>query len=277
MISTPGAEDRGARRAVGRAGGARRSMRQLKAADLAALRAMDPASRSPPPRPRRLRPLGRGRRPGAARPARRTCSTRASRRAVPLLAGFNSGEIRSLTLLAPPRARERRRVREHDPRALRRSRRRVPASSIRPTICRRASSRRRATRSTAGPPSGSCASRPRSGSRPISTCGTTAIPRPTTAGLHAFHASELPYVFGTFDGTPPLWPKNAGHARASMRSSDAMVDYWTSFARTGRAAARRTRPTGRRMRPTRATCTSPRRRRPDSRSDAGHVRAERGR
>src|SRR3546814_1421428 len=26
-------------------------------------------------------------------------------------------------------------------------------------------------------------------------------------GLHAFHASELPYVFGTADRTPPRWPK----------------------------------------------------------------------
>src|SRR6185437_1456732 len=58
-------------------------------------------------------------------------------------------------------------------------------------------------------------------------------PAADEAGLHAFHASELPYVFGTFDGTPPLWPKvPATPGEAAL--SDAMLDYWTSFARTGR-------------------------------------------
>jgi para-nitrobenzyl esterase len=56
------------------------------------------------------------------------------------------------------------------------------------------------------------------------------------AGLHAFHASELPYVFGTTAATPPLWPKipaTAGEAALS----DAMLDYWASFARSGRPTA----------------------------------------
>lgn len=56
------------------------------------------------------------------------------------------------------------------------------------------------------------------------------------AGLHAFHASELPYVFGTFDGTPPLWPKISDTAQ-EMRLSDAMVGYWSSFVRTGQPSA----------------------------------------
>jgi para-nitrobenzyl esterase len=57
------------------------------------------------------------------------------------------------------------------------------------------------------------------------------------AGLHAFHASELPYVFGTFDGTPPNWPKvpDTAHERGL---SDAMLDYWASFARDGKPVAR---------------------------------------
>ncbi|MGH8302802.1 MAG: carboxylesterase family protein, partial [Steroidobacteraceae bacterium] len=48
--------------------------------------------------------------------------------------------------------------------------------------------------------------------------------------------SELPYVFGTFDATPPLWPKVAASAREDALS-DAMLDYWTSFARTGKPEA----------------------------------------
>ena len=62
-------------------------------------------------------------------------------------------------------------------------------------------------------------------------------PAADAAKLHAFHASELPYVFGTFSGTPPLWPK-VPEAPRERRLSDAMIGYWASFARTGRPAAK---------------------------------------
>jgi para-nitrobenzyl esterase len=56
------------------------------------------------------------------------------------------------------------------------------------------------------------------------------------AGLHAFHAAELPYVFGTADRTTALWPKvPATPVEAAL--SAAMIDYWTSFARTGQPRA----------------------------------------
>ncbi len=61
-------------------------------------------------------------------------------------------------------------------------------------------------------------------------------PAADEAGLHAFHASELPYVFGTLDRTPPLWPKNP-QTPEDIAFSNAMMDYWTSFARTGRPTA----------------------------------------
>jgi para-nitrobenzyl esterase len=61
-------------------------------------------------------------------------------------------------------------------------------------------------------------------------------PAAEAAGLHAFHASELPFVFGTFDGTPPRWPR-VPEAPAERALSDAMIDYWTSFARDGRPIA----------------------------------------
>ena len=51
-------------------------------------------------------------------------------------------------------------------------------------------------------------------------------------GLHAFHASELPYVFGTFDNLPAAWPKPPSTPE-EQALSDAMVGYWSSFARTG--------------------------------------------
>lgn len=61
-------------------------------------------------------------------------------------------------------------------------------------------------------------------------------PAADDAGLHAFHASELPYVFGTVDATPPLWPKIPVTPQET-RLSDAMIGYWSSFARTGQPRA----------------------------------------
>ena len=61
-------------------------------------------------------------------------------------------------------------------------------------------------------------------------------PAEDTAGLHAFHASELPFVFGTFDATPSLWPK-VPDTEVQHKLSGAMIGYWTSFARTGKPQA----------------------------------------
>lgn len=49
----------------------------------------------------------------------------------------------------------------------------------------------------------------------------------------AFHASELPFVFGTLkkDTLPPNWPVPNGLRDSAL--SDAMIDYWVSFAATG--------------------------------------------
>ena len=55
-------------------------------------------------------------------------------------------------------------------------------------------------------------------------------PAADNAGLHGFHASELPYVFGTLDGTGPKWPK-IQDSPEEKRVSDAMIGYWSSFAR----------------------------------------------
>ena len=57
-------------------------------------------------------------------------------------------------------------------------------------------------------------------------------PEADNAGLHAFHGSEIPYVFGTFDRTPPAWPK-IPPLRSEVALSKAMIAYWSEFARTG--------------------------------------------
>jgi para-nitrobenzyl esterase len=56
------------------------------------------------------------------------------------------------------------------------------------------------------------------------------------AGLHGFHASELPFVFGTADRTPLHWPKIDSTPQETALS-EAMMSYWSSFAKTGRPRA----------------------------------------
>jgi para-nitrobenzyl esterase len=58
-------------------------------------------------------------------------------------------------------------------------------------------------------------------------------PAAVEAGLGAFHASEVPYVFGAFGRTPAHWPAMPDTA-AERQFSGAMLDYWTSFARNGK-------------------------------------------
>ncbi|HJS88340.1 MAG TPA: carboxylesterase family protein [Steroidobacteraceae bacterium] len=59
-------------------------------------------------------------------------------------------------------------------------------------------------------------------------------PAARARGLHAFHASEIPYVFGRVGpGAPQLanWPQAQGPREEAL--SNAMIAYWTSFARAG--------------------------------------------
>jgi para-nitrobenzyl esterase len=154
---------------------------------------------------------------------------------VPILAGFNSGEIRSLRILAPP----------------------VPAS---------AADYERTIRARYGDLADAFLKLYPSTDMQESIWATTrdalygwtaerlvknqtAIGQPSflyffdhgypaedAAGFHAFHGSELPFVFGTTDRTPPLWPKIPATPEEA-KLSDAMIDYWTSFARTGHPEA----------------------------------------
>jgi len=59
-------------------------------------------------------------------------------------------------------------------------------------------------------------------------------PAARALGLHAFHASEIPFVFGRVGpGAPMLayWPRAQGPREEAL--SSAMIAYWTSFARSG--------------------------------------------
>jgi len=57
-------------------------------------------------------------------------------------------------------------------------------------------------------------------------------PETDVANLHAFHGSELPFLFGTHDKTPPRWP-NANGRPPDNAISEAIAGYWTSFAKSG--------------------------------------------
>jgi para-nitrobenzyl esterase len=150
---------------------------------------------------------------------------------VPILAGFNSGEIRSLRFLAPP----------------------PPADAATYTALIRARYADLADAFLALYPSTDLAESvllpPRdalygwTAERLVAkqtALGVPAFfyyfdhgyPAAQSAGMHAFHASEIPYVFGTADKTPPYWPKMP-ETPAEAQLSDAMAAYWASFARDG--------------------------------------------
>jgi para-nitrobenzyl esterase len=150
---------------------------------------------------------------------------------VPLLAGFNQGEIRSLTVLAPP-APASAAAYEDTIRSLYRDLadeflRLYPSNAMQESIY--AATRdglygwtaERLVRKQAdiGQPS-------------YLYLWDHGYPATDEAGLHAFHASELPFVFGTFGSTGPMWPKVPDTPR-ERAMSDALADYWVSFAKVG--------------------------------------------
>ncbi|HEX4198660.1 MAG TPA: carboxylesterase family protein [Caulobacteraceae bacterium] len=57
-------------------------------------------------------------------------------------------------------------------------------------------------------------------------------PEADRADLHAFHGGELPYVFGSFARLAPAWPKPP-QRESETELSKAMIAYWSAFARTG--------------------------------------------
>ncbi len=154
---------------------------------------------------------------------------------VPLLAGFNSGEIRSLRVLAPPppatASEYETTIRDRYLDLADEFLRLYPSTDLQESVWATTrdalygwTAERLVRKQTAlGQPA-------------FLYLFDHGYPAEEAAGLHAFHASELPYVFGTFGGTPPLWPKIPTTSEET-KLSDAMVGYWSSFARTGRPQA----------------------------------------
>lgn len=57
-------------------------------------------------------------------------------------------------------------------------------------------------------------------------------PAADEGGFRAFHAAEVPFVFGTTDSTPRYWPP-VPQTTGERRLSEAMASYWATFARDG--------------------------------------------
>jgi para-nitrobenzyl esterase len=204
----------------------------LKAPDLAALRGMDAQGLTGAAAKLGFPPFGTV--DGVVLPEQMVAAFDAGRQApVPLLAGFNAGEIRSLTVLAPKppadaatyESEVRARYGDLSDAFLKL----YPAADYKESILATTrdalygwTAERLARKQTAvGQPA-------------YLYLFDHGYPAMEAAGLHAFHASELPYVFGTIDTLPPRWPAIPAGDRGL---SDTMIGYWTSFARTGKPVA----------------------------------------
>ncbi|CAN5514308.1 carboxylesterase family protein [soil metagenome] len=154
---------------------------------------------------------------------------------VPLLVGFNQGEIRSLMVLAPKppasAAAYEATIRDRYGELAEAFLRLYPSATYKESIIATTrdglygwTAERMARKQTAlGQPA-------------YLYLFDHGYPAADDAGLHAFHASELPFVFGTLDRTPPHWPR-VPEVPSERALSDAMADYWISFARDGRPVA----------------------------------------
>jgi para-nitrobenzyl esterase len=154
---------------------------------------------------------------------------------VPLLAGFNSGEIRSLTFLVPPppatAAEYESVIRDRYGDLAGEYLRLYPATQLQESLYA----------GTRDALYGWTAERL---VRKQAALGQPAFlyfwghgyPAADSTGRHAFHGSEIPYVFGTADHTTSRWPQIPSTPQ-ELGLSDTMTGYWTSFVRNAQAEA----------------------------------------
>ncbi len=153
---------------------------------------------------------------------------------VPVLAGYNSGEIRSLRMLLPPpadAASYERTVRERYGNFADTFLKLYPAKNP-------AESALAITRDSMY---GWTAQRLAEKQVAVGAPGYLYMfdhgwPLAAQYDLHAFHAAEIPFVFDTMAATPKLWPKAT--RLIDTKLTDAMQGYWASFAKTGKPEAK---------------------------------------
>ena len=206
----------------------------LGAADLAALRAMDANALNDGALKAGYFPWGTI--DGKVLPRQLVDSFDAGEQApVPMIAGFNIGEIRSLRMLAPPApanaAAYEGAIRERYGDLADRWLKLYPAKDLNEAVIATTrdalygwTSERLAIKQSA------------LGQNAYLYLFDHGYPATSEAGLHGFHAAEIPFVFGTATDTPPYWPKIPDTV-AEKRFAAAMGDYWVSFAKTGKPEA----------------------------------------
>jgi para-nitrobenzyl esterase len=154
---------------------------------------------------------------------------------VPVIAGFNEGEIRTLRILTPPppgsAAAYETALRTNYGDLADEMLRRYPSSTLQESMWATTrdamygwTAERLAAKQTA------------IGQASYLYLFDHGYPAMDQRGIHAFHASELPYMFDNTTRLPPNWPA-IPQTPEETRYADAMTDYWVSFARTGRPEA----------------------------------------
>lgn len=155
---------------------------------------------------------------------------------VPMLAGFNEGEIRALRFLLPPPPADAaayiREIRARYGDLADAFLARYPAETISESMLATTrdamygwAAERLAVKQTAiGAPS-------------YLYYFDHGYPAADEQGFHAFHGEEVPYIFGTTATTPSYFPA-VPQTALEQRLSDAMMSYWATFARDGVPRAR---------------------------------------
>ena len=155
---------------------------------------------------------------------------------IPILAGFNSGEIRSLKILLPPApadsAAYEKQIRANYGDLAGRFLEQYPAADFaesmlattRDALYGWTAERLVAKQTAAGVPS-------------FLYYFDHGYPAEESLNLHAFHGSEIPFVFGTTDKTPANWPK-VPDTPVETQLTDAMSSYWATFSRSGEPTAK---------------------------------------
>lgn len=233
MISTPELKESRFGEQPAEAIGAR-LVSALGAKDLASLRAVDPQKLMEAGAQTGYFPLGTV--DGRVLPRQLVeVFDRGDQAPVPIIAGFNSGEIRSLRFLAPPvpanAAVYEASIRDKYADLADRFLKLYPSNQLEQSIL--ATTRDALYGWTAERLVSKQTAQGQAGFLYLFDHG---YPAAEAAGLHAFHAAELPYMFGTAVRTPPLWPK-VPSTPVETKLSDAMIDYWASFIRSAEPTA----------------------------------------
>ncbi len=228
MISTPELKARRHGLEPAEAAGARLAG-QLAAPDLATLRAMDAAELVERARKAGFFPLGAVDGKVLRQPVEVFDAGEQAR--TPVLIGFNQGEIRSLRMLAGPNpanpAAYEAQIRQRYGDLADDFLRLYPASDLAESVIAAPrdalygwTAERVAAKQTA------------IGQRGYLYLFDHGWPSARALDLHAFHAAEIPYVFGTHDRTPAGWPKPPATS-AEARLTEAIQGYWAQFVKTG--------------------------------------------